>query len=330
MHRPNARRRIRDEAAEWFARLNARTVSVSDLEAFRAWRAVPEHRTAYEAVETAWRTAGALRDDPEIQAALAIAVVRPARRQRVRPVWAFAGAAAAAAAVIAGVWLGARPDEFSTGIGERRVVRLADGSQLHLDTASAVTVRLGRERRDLELVRGQALFQVAPDPGRPFTVRAGEVRVTATGTLFDVRRAGEQVRVTLVEGGVTVQSSAGRPRTWRLEPSQQIIAGSAAGAGADPVHVDTRAATAWTEGRIEFDAVPLSAALAEVNRYETRPVRLAGGVDPRLPVSGVFDAGHGLAFAEAAARIHGLRVGAGPAVILLEPHPDEKSERPPG
>lgn len=328
MNRPGRDRRARDEAADWFARLNARTVSVSDLEAFRAWRAEPAHRDAYEAMEAAWRQSGELRDDPDIQAALAEAVVRPQRRSRPRPAWILAGALASAAVVVAGVWITNRPQSYGTEVGERRVVRLADGSELQLDTGSLVTVRFQRDQRRLTLERGQALFQVAHDQDRPFVVHAGEVRVTATGTLFDVRRDAGGVRITLVEGGVVVTGQDER-RVWRLEPNEQLIASPAEMTSA-PRRVDVRAVTAWTEGRLEFDAVPLAAALDEVNRYEERPITLGQGVDGTLPISGAFDAGHGLAFAEAAARIYSLDVRTTRAGPRLEARAAENRLRPPG
>lgn len=311
--------RIREEAADWFARLNARTVSVGDLEAFRAWRATPAHRDAYAAVEAAWARSGELRDDPEIQAALAEAVVRPHRRPRfpLRGVAVAAGVAALAFAGAGGWWLQTRPVTYSTETGERRLVRLEDGSEVHLDTATRLTARLRDGQRDLVLVSGQALFSVAHDPSRPFTVRAGDVNVVALGTRFDVRRDGEAVRVTLLDGGVSVKAEGSRAGDWRLAPGQQIVAGGPT--TPRPVQADVRAAVAWTEGRLEFDGVALSEAVAEVNRYETRPLRLSAGVDADLPISGVFDAGHAPAFAEAAAQLHGLRVQVTPEEIRLEP-----------
>lgn len=318
---PTPDRRIRKEAADWFARLNARTVSVGDLEAFRAWRAAPDHRAAYDAVEAAWRRSGTLIGAPDIEAALAEAVVRPHRRPRVMGGALLAAGVAILAVVAAGLWHQSRSTRFITETGERRIVRLSDGSELHLDTASLVTARLGTDRRDLTLVRGQAFFVVAPDRERPFTVTAGATRVVALGTRFDVRRDGSDVRVTLVEGAVSVRSTEGQ-RSWRLAPGEQIVTRASAPETARPVRVDAAQVTAWTEGRLAFDALPLGRALAEVNRYETRPLTLAAGVDPTLPISGVFDAGHGPAFAEAAARLHGLTVQTEADQIRLQPGPD--------
>lgn len=311
--------RIRREAADWFARLNARTVSVSDLEAFRRWRSDPARRDAYAALEDLWRRSGELAEDGDIGTALAQAVVRPNRAWR-PGMPALAAAALAAVAMGGLLWSQTWPRTYDTETGERRLIRLADGSRIHLDTASEVSVRLLGDRRELKLISGQALFTVAHDVDRPFTVKAGEIDVIALGTRFDVRRTTDGVRVTLLEGRVAVRRPGSPSAEWRLGPGEQIIAGSSS--TTDPIRVDVRSATAWTLGRLEFDDVPLSHAVTEINRYETRPLLLAQGVDPTLPVSGVFDAGEGPAFAEAAAHLHGLTVLTDETRILLGPGTD--------
>lgn len=307
------------EAADWFARLSAQTVSVRDLEAFRAWKADPANRRAYEALETMWSRAGRLRGDANLQAALAGARGRPRQRARLRR-WALAGAAAVVALGLGVYGWASRPAAFVTDLGERRVIQLADGSAVHLDADSRVRVRLTGSARRVDLDRGRALFTVASDRKRPFTVEAGEARVTATGTRFTVRREAEGARVTLVEGGVLVQR---RTEAWRLTPGQQIATEAAR---PRPSAVRAEAALRWTEGRLEFDRTPLAEAAAEINRYDRRAVRLAPGVDGRLEVTGLFNAGDAPAFAEAVARLYGLRVETdGAGGVTLAPPADKNS-----
>lgn len=308
--------RIEAEAAAWFARLNARTVSVTDLERFREWRAAPIHRAAYEAVERLWRESGALAPDPDVAEAAARAARRPKRR--LSPVWAAAAAAAAVLAVGGGaIWLSTRPPVHTTAVGERRVLQLADGSELQLDADSRVVVRIDAHRRDLDLQRGRALFRVARDPDRPFRVRAGDATVVATGTRFVVGRVGSETRVTLVEGGVRVESAGRAGREWRLAAGEQIVTGAATPPRPEPANLAR--ATDWTSGRLVFDAVPLAEAVAEINRYSTRPIRLADGVDGRVPISGAFEAGDDLAFAEAVAALYGLETTAGARGAVIGP-----------
>lgn len=302
------------EAADWFTRLNARSVSVSDLEGFRAWAADPARRRAYDAIEDVWRATGRLHEDPRIAASLGRAL---SGGNRARRPWIAPVLVAILACVVPLVWIATRPPVFRTDAGERRSVRLADGSRLQLDTATVVEVSLGRERRTLRLLKGQALFDVAHDRSRPFRVRAGDATVTATGTRFDVRLESGQAQVTLVEGGVLVEHEEGG--RWRLAPGQRLR--TSAHHGAAVTAVDLGAALGWTEGRLVFDAIPLAEAARDINRYGDRPVRIARGVDATLPISGTFDTGDSAAFAEAVAQLHDLRVRVLRDELVLAPGP---------
>ena len=101
---------------------------------------------------------------------------------------------------------------YTTAVGEQRVIQLADGSNVSLDTDSRIRVRFAGAERRLELERGQALFDVADD-GRPFVVVAGDTSITAVGTVFDVRRHSDGVKVTLVSGVVDVAGKTAAAQT---------------------------------------------------------------------------------------------------------------------
>lgn len=300
------RTRRETEAAQWFARLNTRTISLTDIESFKTWRADPDCRKAYEAVEAVWRKSERLAQDPDILAALART---PDRRRTTRRWLSPAGAAVAAAVACSVVAFGGyvltRGSTYETGIGESRTVRLADGSRVQLDTDSRVDVRLSGSRRDLVLKRGQAMFDVAHDAARPFVVDAGTTQVTALGTRFDVRRLSEGARVTLLQGRVEVVANAAANRSWRMDAGQQIQI-SARAPTAKPQVVDVAAATSWTSGRLLFQETPLVDAVAEVNRYADHPIVLAAPSVATKPLSGAFDTGDPLAFAEAVSEIYGL------------------------
>ncbi len=94
--------------------------------------------------------------------------------------------------------------QYATRIGERSTIRLADGSVVTLDTASRVSLDLTTANREVHLLGGQANFEVAKDKARPFVVYAGDRRITAVGTAFDVRLDQREVCVTLVDGKVSV------------------------------------------------------------------------------------------------------------------------------
>lgn len=299
------------EAADWYARLSGGPVSNVDLNAFFAWRSKTLNDAAYTRIEALTTTARALADAPALQALAQDAVRRPregskARRHRGAAAALVAGAALTAAlAVSAVIWRPWEGQVYSTPVGERRAITLADGSSVELNTDSQVRVRLSRSERSLTLVRGQAMFSVHHDPSRPFIVTAGETRVRAIGTRFEVYRTRAGVAVTLAEGRVQV-SAPGQAAPVMLKAGQRVE--TAPQRRPHPTAVDVSAATGWTQGRLTFAEAPLGQAVAEVNRYSHRQVRLGPGAAAALPVSGVFDAGDTEAFAAGVAALHGLRV----------------------
>ena len=302
--------RAREEASAWFARLNRRQVSLREIEAFRAWREDPHNRAAYEAIDRTWRRAGTLKGEAAVERALSDALARGAagrgRRER-RAAW-MAGAGVASLvclAVAAGGWiyLQAHPT-YATKTGEQRLVRLADGSSVRLDTDSRIEVAFASGARKVRLAHGQAFFDVAHDPARPFLVEAGPVTVRAVGTRFDVRADDGQATVTLVEGVVEVRRQGAAPRVWTLRPGQQVAANPAAA----PRAVNLETATSWTSGRVVFQGVPLGVAVDEINRYSTHKIVLRAPGASATPVTGSFETGDSDAFVSAVRDLHGLRV----------------------
>jgi len=297
------------EAAEWHVRLGERPVSASTLSDFRAWRASPANADAYHRLETLWRTTGSLAGDADVQA-LTRETLEESRRRPIssrRTVLWSSGAVVlttVAAAIILSVWLPSR-GVYETATGEQTIVRLDDGTQVHLDTATRLRVRYQKAERRLVLERGQALFIVAHDAGRPFRVEAGETEVTALGTTFDVRREDAGARVTLVTGSVAVtDTKTATPRQWRLAPGQQLRTG---GRAPRPEPVDAAQTTSWSEGRLIFRNTPLREAVAEVNRYLPDKIVLSAGAPGTVAVNGVFDAGDRDAFVAAASDLFDLQ-----------------------
>lgn len=315
---------IRDTAAGWFAKLNNSTVTTDTLRAFRAWRnGDPRHDQAYLEIEAFWKRAAKLENDREIQQAAGAALAREPRGPGGLP--RPGGKTVAAAVLVLLVAVGATwawpilfGRTYATGVGEQRLVTLTDGSRLRLDTRSQVRVRLGSNRRDVELLAGRAFFDVAHDAARPFVVTAEGTQVRALGTRFDVRRDADGVQVVLVEGRVRVDGvAAGRPAAWTLEAGEAVRSGR--NAVPAPRRIDTAQATSWTTGRLVFHAQPLSAAIAEVNRYSPRPVVLRAPALADRPVSGSFDIGDTDAFVSAVADLYDLQVAPSADAIVLRP-----------
>jgi len=318
----------RQEAASWFTRLSQRRVSAADVKAFSAWRSDPANAQAYDRVESVWTATNTLARDPDISALTAEALGRappPVRaRAMVSRILSPLGGLAVVLilGVMAGTWALNRPLSYATGVGEQRTIRLEDGSRVTLDTATRVEVRLRDDRRSVALLSGQAFFDVAGDPDRPFVVAAGEAHVTAIGTRFDVRRLGAGARVILVEGRVAVRETGRAGDGWSLEPGQQVVTTSARPAVAS---VDVARETSWTMGRLIFEETPIRTAVAEVNRYSEAKIDLQASRIADIPVSGVFNTGDTDGFVAALTDLYSVTARRQPdgTVILSGPPREE-------
>jgi len=321
-------------AALWFARLQGDDVPSRDRREFERWlKADARNAAAWDNVGQTWNGLSGLESDPAFAAmrtdALNAGDTRPRLDRRALGLAAAGLVAAVGGAVIGKRWLGggnapaSPPDEpvFSTAVGERSTFRLADNSVVTLSTDSAVRVNHWAKERRLTLVRGQAFFQVAKDPTRPFVVAAGDKRVTAVGTAFDVRMEPGKLSVTLVEGRVRIAADAPQgERRVEMSAGSRFVA-------ADPAEwlissVDTAKESAWLKGRLVFDGEPLSAVVAEMNRFSDRKLSLSDPALGATPVSGVFKTGQIDAFV-AALKTYGLAdVGRADdkQVELVRPH----------
>jgi transmembrane sensor len=300
-----AQKEARAQAADWFARLKTLPVSRDTLEQFFEWRRVEAHAAAFDEVERLWGQAAQVADHPDIRRVTRSAFDRPnAGRARRRLVAITAAALALIAGGTAFLGFHRSGDRYETDVGQQSVVALADGSKVALDTDTRLMVRLEKDGRHIVLDHGQAYFSVAHDAARPFAVEAGGVQVIATGTQFDVRHTGEVTEVTLVEGGVNVRTP-GADGFRRMSAGQKMVMR----AGQAPfVHtVDTAAATAWKRGQIILDGMTLADAIAEVNRYTSRPVALDAPRYAGNKVGGAFDTGDIESFVQATTALLPLR-----------------------
>ncbi len=264
---------IHEAAAAWVARLSSADATDRDRAACEAWRAAdPAHAAAYAEMEALWRQLG---DVPD-----------PRRRRGPRgglPGLVLAAALGAALAHQLGLVDRLRADLWS-GVGDIAHATLDDGSRIDLNTDTALALRFTESERGIELLRGEAFFEVAPDAGRPFVVRGGGLRVRAVGTRFSVRAEGGDAPVEVAEGRVEVAAS-GRPLAVSAGEAVRRVGGEAL----TVVKADVARATAWREGRLIFAGERLSAVLADLQRYRRgRIVLLDAGAGERR-VTGAFD-----------------------------------------
>lgn len=305
-------------AAHWDARLRSPECAEAEHAAFAEWRdADPANRAAFERLQSILHQLREARHRPELRSIrdTALGQVQPRRS------WVLGRAAAIVALTcgigLAGYWIErltsgtaffsngetTGPQTFATAVGERSTVPLDDGSTVSLNTQSRITVDYHKFQRRVTLLAGQALFEVAKDPRRPFVVYAGNQRITATGTAFDVRLDADQVRVTLVEGRVAVDAPTQnlKPRAsarTELEPGEQLVV-SAGAVEPEVRHANVEHVTSWREGRVVFEDAPLSEAVAEINRYSTTQVLLTDAAMGNLRVNGMFRTGQVSSFVNA-------------------------------
>ncbi len=328
---------IAAQALEWFTAHRSDELSAAQREEFIDWlRASPAHAREYLAVsgfvEDFARAAKQLAAPTETlimhaRAEMQTDTVRPlfadAEQQTLergagflelaglhRRMWAtLVGLAMVAAmTLMLGTWWLHDRTAYSTAHAEQRSWRMPDGSTVHLNSDSAIRVRFDDERRQVDLIRGQALFQVAKDPQRPFWVRAGDTVVKAVGTEFDVYRHKQRTLVSVVEGRVAVwrlpEDSSPQQVSRVLEagagpsharPVAQLVAGqqariSSVSAGVSERADDVRKTVAWLQRQVVFDHDPLGNAVEEFNRYDELRIRIDDPALRAAEISGIFSA----------------------------------------
>lgn len=293
---------LTEEAARRLVRLQSDAVTDAERRDTEAWLAArPEHRAAFDGLRAVW---SALDRMPDPRPAASVVPMRrnpPARssaRSSVGPsvgrrlaLPALLAASVAMAAVFGPATLDRLGSDHSTAAGERRTVTLADGSQVQLNTDSAIAVDFSGPTRRVTLHRGEAFFTVTSDRSRPFEVTAMGAVTRVVGTRFAVRRMDGSTRVAVEEGTVEVHCPAGMASA---EDGVRLTAGETAryDQGACPVRETGQSVarlTAWRDGRVVFDDRSLGEVVKELNRYRPGPILL---LDPRLGerrVTGVFD-----------------------------------------
>ncbi len=302
-------------AAAWIARRERDDWSEADRAELDAWIAAStDNRVAWLRTNAAWQHTARLKSlsassapgnvptpdqvrlpffnsNESAAASSAESVAGERRRPSIR-VRALAASILLACAVIAAWYFVPRGPSYETAIGALQAVPLSDGSRITLNTDTQINVDLTQTERRVNLAQGEAYFEVAKDPSRPFVVNAGDKRVIAVGTQFSVRREGDDVRVFVTEGKVRVERSAyGASR-----PIMQLEAGSIARADSDGLLVQEKPIAeveqllSWRTGYLTFDRTPLADAVAEFNRYSRRKIVIEDPSVAAIRVGGNFRA----------------------------------------
>jgi transmembrane sensor len=329
---------ILDEAAEWLVEFNSGEAEPAARPKFDAWlRTSPEHVRAYLELLPIWEEGADLPLDVDADAEHFIAIAKTAdnivplgvsakavstpskpgpitARSLERRAAIAASLVLMAAALGTLTWFHLPPDStYSTQVGEQRSISLSDGSMIELNARSQVRIRFSKEQRSVDLIEGQALFNIAKDRTRPFVVTSEGTQVRAVGTEFDVYQKHGGTIVTVVEGRVAIvrdglaasENSEGlarspaSPHLPAMDTSSSLFSGIVYLSAGEQLtvtpkvekktaHPNVIAATAWTQHRLVFDAATLGDVVEEFNRYNTRPLVLHDLALQNFPISAVF------------------------------------------
>lgn len=311
------------KAADWLIARAEGPLSQEQQAEFDAWfNASDGNKAAYWRLEYGWEEAdrvGALGHDPDapaqepvpgpvprwrLPAAIAASIAAAFGIQQFateRPVPAPTQAAAPARSVA---------ESYATPLGGKRVVGLADGSRIQLNTQSRLRAQITPARREVWLDQGEAFFDVAHRAGQPFIVHAGDRQITVLGTKFSVRRDDDKVVVTVVEGRVRVDEL----KDNRPMRSSIIVGGDIAMAVGAATLVTARSeervdgALSWRQGVLTFDQEPLTAIAAEFNRYNAKKIVLEGPSVGTIRITGTFPSDKPDAFARLLRDAYGIDV----------------------
>jgi transmembrane sensor len=337
--RTNINTQIVDEASSWFIECRAGDLDEAGRLELDTWlRRSPEHLRAYLEIAAIWNEGPALdplgkwdaatliaqaAEDPDNVVALreftsdnkaqtssdpATVPHESSQERRFIPrrgKLAFA-LAASLAGVLAATWLWSQmvSSVYTTGMGEQRFLKLADSSTVELNAKSRVRVHFTRDERAVDILAGEALFNVTKDSARPFVVEVGGMRVSVVGTQFDVYKKAHATVVTVVEGRVSVVTPApvvpskdiegakDRGDASRSSTPMSVSAGGQLTITSNLAtlveHTNVAAVTAWTQRRILFDSATLVEVAEEFNRYNSRQLIIDTPERLQFHISGTF------------------------------------------
>lgn len=272
-----------EAAATWYVQLNDGDADTAQTQAWQAWLAAsPAHAEAWARVEKLQRQWSMV---PRQAALSSLGAAQAQRREVLKALGMLL-------AIGGGTWLASEQVPYRallaqqrTGTGERRSLRLEDGSHLELNVDTALDVRFDAQVRAIELHRGEILVSTASDPARrPFIVHSKNGSVRALGTQFSVRQLSEQTRVGVLQSAVEVRPRHHLDRVLRLDAGQQTDFDNDTFTRAQPLPADS---AAWVQGMLSVNDWRLGDFIDELGRYRTGVLRCAPAIRG-MNISGSF------------------------------------------
>ena len=277
-----------EQAVQWFVRLQNNNITQAERAAFEAWLSNTVNAAAYRKVSQFWNA-------PEFldasQKTASLSSPNDSHAKTHIPVFVRAAVIIVALGVlfevigVSAILPGIRADHM-TAAGRQETVTLEDGSSVVLNTQSAISLAYTASERKVELLKGEAYFDVEHDQARPFTINVDDVAVTVLGTAFAVRKFNNKTVITVASGNVSVSLAKAAHHSLKLEKGQQLVVSSKHIGNISSV--DLYKSLAWLEGRIIFDNMLFEEVVAELDRYLPGKIFIASETLKSLRVTGNY------------------------------------------
>ena len=298
---------INTMAAAWIERRDRDEWCAADQAELDTWLdQSPAHRAAFWRLEAAWKDTNrltAFQPSPRR--------ISETRAPASRPIFKFAAAIVLLAVCgSATAWYVTTPDwkTYSTTVGGREILTLGDGTKIELNTDSSVRVAQTAHSREVWLDKGEAYFDVTHDATRPFTVVAGDRRITDLGTKFVIRRETGGLKVAVLDGRVQLEPNGGETKPTILTEGDVIVATATKLTRSRTLAKQLETDLGWRNGVLVFNDRTLADVVAEFNRYNTRKLIVTDEKTAQTRIAGTFRADNIEAFVNTAHRVLGLKV----------------------
>jgi len=313
---------LMDNARKWYLCLEENPGDLELLDQFEAWKnADPSHAEAFENIVSFWthidnlpeiielKATGAQIADPTLPPDSAIIDFESKKTPSAGPgnwqKWQKFSIAATVLVIFSAIvtfYTTYLPEgAYRTATGEQKVIHLADGSIVHLNTDSRFDIDFSDDRRKVRLLEGEARFDVAKDAKRPFIVETSRGNVRAVGTSFNIYDNDETVEIIVFEGTVAVNQNDQRlsERVGKsgigqdallVTDGERIVAFDHNLSKVRPARqLELSQKDAWRQGKLIFKGQKLSVVIEEMSRYTNKKIVIADDILKDMKMGGVFD-----------------------------------------
>lgn len=309
-------------AASWIERRDRADWTERDQAALDAWLAKSiSHFLAYHRMANAWTRADRL---AALRRPMSLPPLPQASIGNRSLVVQTAAAILALTILGGGALFLARPKDhtFATPIGGHKIVTLADGSSVELNTDTIVRTNLSANHRAAVFEKGEAYFQIAHDAAHPFKIAIGSRQITVLGTKFSIRKDQDAIRVVLFDGRIQfastiVDPNLTSPQSVVLRPGDVLVATARAISVTRKAKADLANSLDWRRGLLVFNHTPLFDVASEYNRYNQQKIVIADAATARLKMSGTMPTNDIAEFTSIARKVFGLRVRSNEDEVLI-------------